>query len=59
MIILSNVNVAKLYKENRQEYNKTAKKYTKQYANFDAVQNQLKKYGFKMDLEILINNNNK
>ena len=39
MIILSNVNVAKLYKENRQEYNKTAKKYTKQYANFDTVQN--------------------
>ena len=38
---------------------KQRKKYTKQYANFDTVQNQLKKYGFKMDLEILINNNNK
>ena len=30
---------AKLYKENRQEYNKTAKKYTKQYTNFDTIQN--------------------
>ena len=39
MIILSNVNVAKLYKEKRQEYNKTAKKYTKQYTNFDTIQN--------------------
>ena len=48
---------AKLYKENRQEYNRTVKKYIEQYANFDTAQNELKKYGFKMDLEILIGNN--
>ena len=48
---------AKLYKENRQEYNRTVKKYIEQYAIFDTAQNELKKYGFKMDLEILIGNN--
>ena len=45
----------KLYKENRQEYNKTLKKYTEQYANFDTVQNELKKLNFKMEIEIIIN----
>ena len=52
-----NAYAAKLYKENRQEYNRTVKKYIEQYANFDTAQNELKKYGFKMDLEILIGNN--
>lgn len=45
-----NIIAAKLYKENKSEYEKTVRKYTSEYANFEIVQNELKKLNFKMEL---------
>ena len=41
---------AKLYKENRYEYEKTVRYYVSEYANFNVTQNELKKLNFKMEL---------
>ena len=41
---------AKLYLENRKEYEKTVREYTSKYANFSTVQNELKKLNFAMKL---------
>ena len=45
-----NEKAAKLYKENKSEYEKTIRNYTSKYANFETVQNELKKLNFKMEL---------
>ena len=45
-----NEEAAKLYKGNRLEYEKTLRKYTSEFANFETVQNDLKKLNFKMEL---------
>ena len=42
----------KLYKENLSEYEKTVRKYISEFANFETVQNDLKKLNFKMELDI-------
>ncbi len=47
-----NEEAAKLYKENLSEYEKTVRKYTSEFANFETVQNDLKKLNFKMELDI-------
>ena len=45
-----NEKAAKLYKENKSEYEKTVRRYTSEFANFDIVQNDLKAFNFKIDL---------
>ena len=45
-----NENAAKLFKENKSEYEKTVRKYTSEFANFETIQNELKKLNFKMEL---------
>ena len=45
-----NEEAAKLYKENLSEYEKTVRKYIAEYANFESIQNDLKKFDFKMEL---------
>ena len=45
-----NENAAKLFKENKSEYEKTVRKYTSEFANFEAIQNELKKLNFKIEL---------
>ena len=45
-----NEKAAKLYKENKHEYEQTVKQYTSKYANFEAVQKELEKLNFKMEL---------
>ena len=46
-----NGNAAILYKENKSEYEKTVRNYTSKIANFETVQNELKKINFKMELD--------
>ena len=46
-----NEEAAKLYKENLSEYEKRVRKYTAEYANFETVQNALKNFDFKMELD--------
>ena len=48
--IFVNENAAKLYKENKTEYENTVRKYTSEYANFKIIQTELKKANFKMEL---------
>ena len=45
-----NEEAAKLYKENKEAYDNTVREWTLKYANFDTVQNDLKKLNFKMEL---------
>ena len=45
-----NAEAAKLYKENKKAYENTVREWTIKYANFDTVQNELKKLNFKMEL---------
>ena len=45
-----NENAAKLFKKNKSEYEKTVRKYTSEFANFETIQNELKKLNFKMEL---------
>ena len=45
-----NAEAAKLYKENKEAYENTVREWTIKYANFDTVQNELKKLNFKMEL---------
>ena len=45
-----NEEAAKLYKENKEAYEYTVREWTLKYANFDTVQNDLKKLNFKMEL---------
>ena len=45
-----NEEAAKLYKGNRLEYEKTVRKYTSEFANFERVQNDLKELDYKMEL---------
>ena len=45
-----NKEAAKLYKENKEAYENTVREWTFKYANFDTVQNDLKKFNFKMEL---------
>ena len=45
-----NEKAAKLYKENIHEYEQTVRQYTSKYANFEAVQKELEKLNFKMEL---------
>ena len=48
--VFVNEEAAKLYKENLSEYEKTVRKNTSEFANFETVQNDLKKLNFKMEL---------
>ena len=48
--IFVNEEAAKLYKENKEAYKKTVREWTSKYANFDTVQNELKKLNFEMEL---------
>ena len=46
--IFINQEAAKLYKENKKDYENTVREWTLKYANFDTVQNELKKLNFEM-----------
>ena len=48
--IFINENAAKLYKENKEIYEKTVKEWVSKYANFDTVQDELKSLNFKMEI---------
>ena len=50
--IFVNEKAAKLYKENKKAYEKTVREWTNKYANFNIVQNELKKYNFQMEFNI-------
>ena len=45
-----NAEAGKLYKENKEAYENTVREWTIKYANFNTVQNELKKLNFKMEL---------
>ena len=47
--VFVNESAAKLYKENIKEYERVVRKYASDYANFDAVQKELKKMNFEME----------
>jgi len=47
--VFVNESAAKLYKENIKEYERVVRKYASYYANFDAVQKELKKMNFEME----------
>ena len=47
--VFVNESAAKLYKENIKEYERVVRKYVSDYANFDAVQKELKKMNFEME----------
>ena len=46
--VFLNENAAKLYKENRYQYEETVKDYIIKYANFFIFEDELSKYGFKI-----------
>ena len=46
----ANVYAGDLYLESRNDYEKTVREYTSRYANFNTVQNELKKLNFEMKL---------
>ena len=47
-----NEHAATLFKENKKEYEKTVRQYTSEFANFNFVQNELKKLNYKMELNV-------
>ena len=50
--IFVNEKAAKLYKENKKAYEKTVREWTNKYANFNIVQNELKKHNFQMEFNL-------